>query len=401
MRNMLKALFSAPEAKASRAARLVAIESGGRARWTPRDYAALAREGFIANAIVHRAVKLVAESAASVTYLAYEGDAAREPHPLTSLLARPNPRQEQAAFLEAVCAHLLLAGNAYVEAVTLDGQGSREVRELYALRPDRMRVVPGPDGWPEAYEYAVAGRTLRFEQNARLAAGLDPGVPPILHLAQFHPLDDHYGLSSLEAAVVAVDTHNAGSRWNKALLDNAARPSGALVYSAGEGSVLSDNQFERLKRELAEQYQGAVNAGRPLLLEGGLDWKAMSLSPKDMDFLEAKHTAAREIALAFGVPPMLLGIPGDNTFANYQEANRVFWRDTVLPLASRIGASLSQWLAPAFGEVRLVVDTDELPALAADQAAKWAQVTRAPFLTLNEKRAMTGFGPVEGGDKLG
>ena len=93
MRNMLKALFSAPEAKASRAARLVAIESGGRARWTPRDYAALAREGFIANAIVHRAVKLVAESAASVTYLAYEGDAAREPHPLTSLLARPNPRQ--------------------------------------------------------------------------------------------------------------------------------------------------------------------------------------------------------------------------------------------------------------------------------------------------------------------
>ena len=217
---------------------------------------------------------------------------------------------------------------------------------------------------------------------------------------QFHPLDDHYGLSSLEAAAVAVDTHNAGSRWNKALLDNAARPSGALVYSAGEGSVLSDNQFERLKRELAEQYQGAVNAGRPLLLEGGLDWKAMSLTPKDMDFLEAKHTAAREIALAFGVPPMLLGIPGDNTFANYQEANRVFWRGTVLPLASRIGASLSQWLAPAFGEVRLVVDTDELPALAADQAAKWAQVTRAPFLTLNEKRAMTGFGPVEGGDRL-
>ena len=82
---------------------------------------------------------------------------------------------------------------------------------------------------------------------------------------------------------------------------------------------------------------GAVNAGRPLLLEGGLDWKSMSLSPKDMDFLEAKHTAAREIALAFGVPPMLLGIPGDNTFANYQEANRVFFRQTVLPLAQRVG----------------------------------------------------------------
>jgi phage portal protein BeeE len=197
MRNILKALFSAPQAKASRTAHLIAFDSGGRARWTPRDYAALAREGYIGNAIVHRAVKLVAESVATVTYLAYEGDTAREPHPLSTLVARPNPRQDGAAFLEAVCAHLLLAGNAYIEAVTIDGQQAQPVRELYALRPDRMRVVPGADGWPEAYEYAVGGRTLRFEQGAPL--------PPILHLAQFHPLDDHYGLSSLEAAAVAVE----------------------------------------------------------------------------------------------------------------------------------------------------------------------------------------------------
>ena len=140
-------------------------------------------------------------------------------------------------------------------------------------------------------------------------------------------------------------------------------------------------------------YQGAVNAGRPLLLEGGLDWKAMSLSPKDMDFLEAKHTAAREIALAFGVPPMLLGIPGDNTYSNYQEANRVFWRSTVLPLASRIGAALTQWLAPAFGDgIRLVVDTDQIEALANDRAALWEQVSKAPFLTVNEKREAIGYG---------
>jgi len=229
-----------------------------------------------------------------------------------------------------------------------------------------------------------------------------PPVPPILHLTSFHPLDDHYGLGSLEAAAVAVDTHNAAARWNKALLDNSARPSGALVYDGPEGSVLSDNQFERLKRELEDTYQGAVNAGRPLLLEGGLDWKAMSLSPKDMEFLEAKHTAAREIALAFGVPPMLLGIPGDNTYSNYQEANRVFWRQTVLPLATRMGCAMMQWLAPAFGaSLRLAVDTDRIDALAADRAALWERVTAAPFLTINERREATGYGPVEGGDRLG
>jgi HK97 family phage portal protein len=389
----LKSLLRPPEAKASRTARLIAIESPGRARWTPRDYAALAREGYLGNAVVHRAVKLVAENAAACCFLVYEGAAERDQHALLGLLARPNPRQDAAAFFEALYSHLLLAGNAYVEAVTLDG--GAHVRELYALRPDRVRVVPGADGWAEAYEYTVAGRSVRFEQGTAR-------VPPILHLAAFHPLDDHYGLSALEAAAVAVDTHNAAAKWNKALLDNAARPSGALVYDGPEGAVLADSQYERLKRELAEQYQGTRNAGRPLLLEGGLDWKPMSLSPKDMDFMEAKHAAAREIALAFGVPPMLLGIPGDNTYSNYREANRAFFRQTVLPLAARVGNSIGQWLTPAFGEgLTLAIDTDRIDALASDRLAAWERVTKAPFLTVNEKRAAVGYGPVDGGDAMG
>jgi len=189
--------------------------------------------------------------------------------------------------------------------------------------------------------------------------------PPILHLTLFNPLDDYYGLSPLEAAACAVDTHNAAARWNKALLDNAARPSGALVYGGPEGGTLTHEQFDRLKRELEREYQGAANAGRPLVLEGGLDWKAMSLTPKDMDFMEAKHAAAREIALAFGVPPMLLGIPGDNTFANYQEANRSFFRQTVLPLAARTGSAVAQWLSPQFGDgIRVTIDTDAPEILA-------------------------------------
>lgn len=382
MLNHIRRLLRAPEAKGSRAARLIAIESSGRARFTPRDYAALAREGFIKNAIVYRAVRLVAESAGSLSLLAYEGAQERDPHPLTDLLARPNPRADGPAFLETIAAYLLLAGNAYIEAVALDGMP----RELYALRPDRVRAVPGADGWPEAYDYTVAGRTVRFDQTA--------SPPPILHLTFFHPLDDHYGLAPLEAAAVALDTHNAAAKWNKALLDNAARPSGALVYAGPDGAVLSDAQFERLKRELADTYQGASNAGRPLLLEGGLDWKAMSLTPKDMDFLEAKHNAAREIALAFGVPPMLLGIPGDNTYSNYQEANRAFWRQTVLPLGARLASALAQWLGPVFGDVRLVVDADRIEALNADRAALWERVSNAPFLTLNEKRELLGFGPL-------
>ena len=73
-----------------------------------------------------------------------------------------------------------------------------------------------------------------------------------------------------------------------------------------------------------------------MVLEGGLDWKALGISPRDMDFVEAKNAAAREIALAFGVPPMLLGIPGDNTYSNLMEANRALWRQTIVPLVRRV-----------------------------------------------------------------
>src|SRR6202008_2188425 len=172
-----------------------------------------------------------------------------------------------------------------------------------------------------------------------------PGVASVLNVKLFHPANDHYGLSPIEAAAQADDIHNTASRWNKALLDNSARPSGALVYTARDGN-LSPEQYERLKSELEQGFQGAAHAGRPLLLEGGLDWKSMSLSPKDMDFIEAKHAAAREIALALGVPPMLLGIPGANTYSNYQEATRSFWRSTVLPLVNRTAKALATWLAP-------------------------------------------------------
>ncbi len=395
MLDRLRSMFRPPERKSSRVGRLIALESGGRARWTPRDYASLARVGYSRNAIVHRAVRLTAEAVGSVSFLLYDGVNELTEHPLLDLVTRPNPRQDGPALLEAIAAHLMLSGNAYIEAVSLEGEGGQEgravPRELYALRPDRVKVVPGPDGWPAAFDYTVSGKTVRFAQ--------DGATPPILHLTLFNPHDDYYGLSPLEAAATAVDTHNTAASWNKALLDNSARPSGALVYDSAEGAVLNDNQFQRLKKELSQQYEGAANAGRPMLLEGGLDWKAMSLSPKDMDFMEAKHSAAREIALAFGVPPMLLAIPGDNTYSNYQEANRVFWRQSVLPLASRIGASLAQWLAPSFGgALRMSVDTDRIEALAMDRAALWERVTKAPFLTINEKRAATGYGAVAGGD---
>ena len=253
------------------------------------------------------------------------------------------------------------------------------------LRSDRMSLVPGADGWPVAYDYTVGNRKHRFDMTT--------GLNPVCHIRNFHPQDDHYGFSPMQAAAVALDVHVAASHWSKALLDNAARPSGAIVYKGADGqSQLTTDQYDRLLNEMASHHQGARNAGRPMLLEGGLDWKPMGFSPSDMEFQKTKEAAAREIAIAFGVPPMLIGIPGDATYANYQEANRAFYRLTILPLVSKVAANLSHWLSGFSGEeVMLKPDLDQVHALASERDQQWARVGAADFLTNAEKRKILGL----------
>ena len=342
----------------------------------PASYDAQLREAFLANPVAQRAIRLVAEGAAEVpVYAAGEepGDRRAE-----ALIRQPG-------LVERVAAQLLLHGNAFVQFIP-DAGGLPA--ELFALAPDRVTIEQDAQGWPSAYRYRAG------EGVTRLAPTDGAGRPTLVHLRALNPTDDLLGAGALGAASGAVAVHNAAAAWNKALLDNAARPSGALVYEPGEaGATLSPDQFDRLKREMEQGFQGANNAGRPMLLEGGLRWQALSLSPADMDFAELKNGAARDVALAFGVPPMILGLPGDNTYANYQEANRALWRLTVVPLANRIVRGIAAGLARWWPDLDLRLDLDGLPALAADRESLWAQLKGADFLTVAEKREMLGFPP--------
>jgi HK97 family phage portal protein len=371
------------EAKASAAAGVVAFHGAGRVAWSARDAATLTRVGFLQNPVAFRCVKIVAEAAAAVPVVVQDADRRFDAHPAIELLAAPNPGQGGSALMESFYGHLLLSGDGYLEAAGVGAGGGP--RELYVLRSDRMKVVPGADGWPVAYEYSAGGSKHVFDMRQDRV--------PVLHVRSFHPQDDHYGLSPLSAAGAAIDVHNSASAWSKALLDNAARPSGAIVYKGadGQGSLGSD-QYARLVEELETHHQGARNAGRPMLLEGGLDWKPMGFSPSDMEFHRTKEAAARDVALAFGVPPMLLGLPGDNTYANYSEAHRAFYRLTVLPLVARTLAAISGWLPGFYGTAfQIKVDEDNVPALATEREALWRRITAAEFLSDGEKRALLGL----------
>ncbi|MEM7494204.1 MAG: phage portal protein [Pseudomonadota bacterium] len=366
--------WSKPEAKSS--VSMVALSQLPGAVWGRADAGALMRDGFAGNAVAYRCVRMVAEAAASIPLRASDDV-------VGALLREPNPDEAGRAFIERLYADLQITGNAWAEAVTLDGD--TEPRGVFALKADRVRVMQDAHGH-------VSGYAVRAGRGERVISRDSDGWSPVLHLKLYHPSDAHYGLSPLAAARKALDLHNGAAGWAKALIDNAARPSGALIYGK-DGARLTDEQFDRLKGKLADGHAGATNAGRPLLLEGGLEWKPMSLSPAEMDFQETRAMAAREIALAFGVPPMLLGIPGDNTYATYKEANSAFWRMAVLPLVIKTAEALSVWLSGRFDDVVVEPVLDSVPAFADERAALWARISDAEFLSDVEKRDMLNLPP--------
>lgn len=338
----------------------------------PFDYRRAVEAAYLANPIAQRAVRIVAEGIGQAPLACSDPDLAR----LVKATSAGQP------LVESLAAHILLHGNGYVQI--LKGASGEPV-ELFALRPDRVSVIAGSDGWPEAYRYEVAGECIT------IPAEDEDGWPAIVQIKAMHPLDDHLGAGSLAAAYQAILVHNAATAWNQSLLENAARPSGALVYEGEDGASLTRDQFDRLKEELERAFSGALNAGRPLLLDGGLKWQSMALSPADMDFATLKSAAAREIALAFGVPPMLLGLPGDNTYSNYREANRALWRLTLLPLAQKLFSALGEGLEAWFPQASIAIDLDRITALSEDRERLWKQVSDADFLSREEKRQLLGF----------
>jgi HK97 family phage portal protein len=357
---------SAPEpVRALVPAWLSASGGGGFAR----SYEAQFDEVYRNNPVGQRAVRLLSGLLGSLAIYSAEGD-------------ETAAKLVSSELVEGIGAALLLNGNAYVQLLT---DADEKPHELVMLRPERVSVETDAQGWPVAYKYRAGGKSVRFAK----ADGL--GRTLVAHIRSLHPRDDHYGMGCLDAAIAAASVHNRAAKWNKGLLDNAARPSGALTYETADGASLSGEQFARLKAELESEFSGSANAGRPLLLEGGLKWQALSLTPADMDFVALKEGAARDIALAFGVPPVLVGLPGDATYANAREAGRALYRQTILPMAAQILGGLSAMLGDWVGPVRLAVDTDQISELADDRAKLWEQVGAAGFLSDAEKRQMLGF----------
>ncbi len=351
----------------------------GYPQWTSCKYDAISNEGFQKNVIAFRAINLISRGISSIPMSIKNRNDMSENAEITAILNKPNKLQSRNTFFENLVNYLLISGNVFIYY--------GENNQLNCLRTDRVQIVPNKlKTEVESYLYSVD--SSKFKVNKQ----------DLLHIKFFNPLNDWYGFSPLQVASRSIDQHNAMSNHNLAILQNGGRPSGCLMVKNGTEN-LTDEQREQLRIDIKNAYSGSLNAGKMMVLEGCFEWKEMGLSPKDLDFNSGKDIVSREIAQAFGVPPILVGLRGDSTFSSYKEARLHLWEDTILPLAELIRLEFSNWLSEKFNkDIELHFDLDAVHVLMSRREILWQKISAADFLTLNEKREILGFVPIEKGD---
>ena len=356
----------------------------GQPIWTPKNYAALTEAGYENCAAVFACVSLIAKTASRIQFTLKDRKGNElEEHALLALLARPNSGESGIRFHEKLYSFLLLSGNSYIGRV--HGFDSSPPKFLYTLRPDRMKVITG------TWDQPVAG----WEYRAGINAVTWP-AEKVLQITEFNPLNDFYGLSRIQVAARQIDIANNSTAWNKSVLQNDMRPAGVLNFKVD----LDPDQRDEIRKQVEYRSAGYENAGSFLITEGEATWTQMSMTAKDLDFLNGQKYNRREIAAIFNVPPELIGDSEAKTYSNFQEARKALYEEVVLPLMDILVAEYNAWLVPLFRApgLRLGYDRDMIEALQEDRGKKYAYIAQADWLTVNEKRDATGYDELAEGD---
>lgn len=378
--------------------------------YPPRKYAELYGK-YRSNPIVRRCTKLCAEAVAKLEPIVKVNgkEDARAAEAIKQWFKRPNPGQSRFTFVAELTSFFKLSGNGWIEAV---GGVTNDYLEQYALRPERMGITPGADGRVRNYTYrSWSGRHLRMQGTPDVAETVavrtwgrnghymgEGERSRIFHIKDFAADDDLFGVGALEACESALDTYEQAEQLARNAFKNGAVLAGAFTYapnvpSGGAAPVLTPEQREDLKKQMREK-TGTKNAGKYLLLQGGLNWESMSSTLVDLQAEEIRNNAARDICRAFGVPSLLLGIPGDLTFANFEEGSRAFYRNTVFNDATRIFESLAHFWGTMtkIDGLELVVDEDKVWALAEELERYWNRILSAgEVLSFQEQREAIGW----------
>jgi HK97 family phage portal protein len=378
--------------KDSRGFGVVGTGSAGIPKYTDYNIANLTNEGFRKNVVVSACIQMIATSAPEAPLKVYretnDGEVEDPNHWLSKLMKKPNDAHSDFELWEWAHTYMQTGGTLYLELIREGNRPDGEVIEMYPLRPDRMRVIPGVDEYISAYEYQIEGQIITYEPWE------------ILRAAFPDPLDEFHGLSPLKRLARELDIDNEATDFTATFFENAAVPYGLLTSEQNVGEPEAD----RIRWRWQTWFRGAKRF-MVAVLGKGMKYERMGLSFEEMEFESLRSYTETRLCAAFGVDPLLIptwvGIKHNNTKASYEEAREHLWKETIIPVLRRLERKISSELLEDGYVAKF--DTSEVQALQEDENEKHKRIRedyKFGLITLNEARAQIGHDTVTGGDDL-
>lgn len=340
---------------------------------------------------VFACISKIAEKVASTEFKMYRvmnsnGDVKEvNTHPALDLLYKPNPYQTRMEFLEISEINLKTTGNAFWLKVRDD---AGNVRELWNLRPDMVTVVSDPSQVIRSYQYItpIEGNVVDFDPN------------DIMHIKYPDPLNPFYGLSPILTCKYRIQTENFATKFQRDFFLNSARPDAVLKQSGDSGMKLTAEQKKEIKKQFEKAHKGEENSSGLAILEGGLEYQLVSISQKEMDFIESMKFTRDDILVVFKVPKPILAIVDDVNRANSETAMAIFLGETIKPEVQRFIDKMNEDLmVKEFGEEFYLDFVDPTPANREQELQEYANGSQYGWLLINEIRQREGLQPVTGG----
>ena len=386
--------------------------------WNPENDTTYINEGYRKNSTVYSLVNIIAKAASSIPFQVYEkvndNDYKRykamnngildpsvmhkanylkkkalvELHntDLHKLLERPNPAQSYASWITELIAFGKLTGNRYIYGIAPEtGNGAGKYKELYVMPSQLIEIISGGYMQP-VKEYAI-------EYNGQYKIPADQ----ICHIKDFNPYFDGsgshlYGQSPLRAGLRSMTTNNEAVQTGVKYLQNQTAR-GVLMSDEGD---LNEVQAQQLKDKFRKNFQGADNAGDIIITPKKLSWVNFGLNASDVSLIEQYNASIKDLCNIYNVPVTLLNNTESSTFNNVKEAKKALYQNCIIPELIKIQDELNRWLAPMYGDnICIEYDFSVIPELQEETDKIVEQMTKAWWLTPNEKRAAMSFGTDE------
>ena len=315
------------------------------------------REGYTATAALYACTEIISDAAASVPLIVYKHGVEQEwepytDHPMQPLLDKPNPFMSREATIKRLTQHLLLGGNAILTKMRFKtGPLKGLPAELWPLMPDLVKPVPDRKKFISGYVWEAYGEKHFID------------VDDILHFMQINPADPYWGIGSVQAIALAVDTDRSAQLFQRVGMLNRGVVDGVLGFKM----PLSPDQYERARDVVDKGLRGVENARKILVIGNDANYTKLGLTAEEMDFVESRKFTREEILQGMRVPPPMAGVYDDATLANIETSRKIFWLDRIVPMLTGIAAVFNQTLVTDFGEdprdVWIGFDTTSVDAL--------------------------------------